>query len=156
LILGLRDFPISEAPDEVIVHHSHCLHVGVNDGGTYEAESTAFQVFAKRIGFRRGRGNLLHNFPAVQFGLTTDKAPRIRIKTSELLLNCEKRPCVAYGRVDLLPVPNDSWIKYQLLNLFLAIPRDFIRIELAESAAIAFTLVQDRRPTQSGLRPLQN
>jgi len=130
--------------------------MGVNDGGTYEAESAVFQVLAKRIRFLRGGWNLLHNSPAVQFGLSVDKPPRIGIKTSELLLNCEKRPRVAYGRLDLLPVSNDSWIKQQLLNAFLGISRDPRGIELAEGAAIAFTLVQDDRPTQSGLRRFQN
>src|SRR5713226_8665201 len=75
------DFAISEAFDEVIVHHSHCLNMGVYDSGPHEAESTTFQVIAKRIGLRRGAGNLVHNSPAVQFGLPADRAPRIRIKT---------------------------------------------------------------------------
>ena len=154
--LGCGDFPISEAFDEVVVHHSHCLHMGVNDRGTHESESTAFQVFAQRIGFRRGGGNLLHDSPAVYFRLSADKAPRVRIKTSELLLNREKRPRVAYGRLDFLPISNDSWIEQQLLNAFLGISRHFVRIEPAESAAIAFTLVQDDRPTESGLRPFEN
>ena len=95
----------------MVVHHSHCLHMGVNDRGTHESESTAFQVFAQRIGFRRGGGNLLHDSPAVYFRLSTDKAPRVRIKTSELLLNREKRTRIAYSRLDLLPISNDSWIK---------------------------------------------
>jgi len=81
------NFPISEAVDEVIVHHSNCLHMGVNDRGTHEAESAVFQVFAQRIGLDGGGWDLFHDFPAVHFGLSTDKAPRIRIKTSELLLN---------------------------------------------------------------------
>src|SRR5690242_1649474 len=106
-----RHFPISEAFDEVVVHHSHCLHIGVNDRGTHEFESTAFQVFAQRIGFRRGGGNLLHDSPAVYLRLSTDKAPRVLIKTSELLLNREKRPRVAYSRLDFLPISNDPWIK---------------------------------------------
>src|SRR5262249_36121472 len=65
-------------------------------------------------------------------------------------------PRVAYGRLDLLPVSNDPWIEQQLLNAFLGISRHCVRIEPAESAAIAFTLVQDDRPVQSGLRSFQN
>src|SRR5437660_3044131 len=98
--LGCGDFPISEAVDEVIVHHSDCLHMCVYNSGTHECESAVFQVLAKRIGFGRGSGNLFHNFPAVHFGLSADKTPRICIKTSELLLNCEKRPRVAEGLLD--------------------------------------------------------
>ena len=62
LKLGFGDFPISEAVDEVIVHHPDCLHVCINNGGTHEAESALFQVFAERIEFGGGRGNLLHDF----------------------------------------------------------------------------------------------
>src|SRR5262249_25338810 len=109
--LGCGEFSISEAADEVIVDHSNCLHMCVDDSGTHEAESAVFQVLAERIGFGRGGRNLLHHFPAVDSGLSADKAPRKRIKTSELLLDCEKRPRVAYGRLDFLPVADDSWIE---------------------------------------------
>jgi len=128
----------------------------VYDGGTHEAESAVFQVLAERIGFGRGGGNLLDDAPAVNFGLSADEAPRVCIKGAELLLNCEKRSGVAYGRVDFLPVANDPWIEQQLLNAFLGISRHLVRIEPAESAAIAFTFVQDDRPVQAGLRPFQN
>jgi len=89
-------------------------------------------------------------------GCPPTKRHAYTIKTSELVLNSEKRPRVAYGRLDFLPVSNDPWIEQQLLNAFLCISRHFVGIELAESAAIAFTLVQDDRPAQSGLRPFQN
>src|SRR5215475_16037112 len=128
----------------------------VYNSGTYEAEPTVFQVPAERIGFDRSGGNLLHRFPAVHFRLSADKAPRIRVKTSELLLNCEKRPRVAYGRLDFLPVSNDPWIEQQLLDTFLGKSRYFVGIELGEGAAIAFTLVQDDRPAQSGLGAFEN
>src|ERR1051326_1769687 len=108
LKLCCGDFPISEAVDEVIVHHPDCLHVCINNGGTHKAESTLFQVFAERIGFAGGRRNLLHARPAVHFGFSADKAPSVCIKTVELLLNCEKRPRVAHSRLDFLPVSNDS------------------------------------------------
>src|SRR5438128_9991385 len=91
----------------------------VYNSGTHEAESALFQVLAERVGFGRGGGNLLHDFPVVHFGLSADKAPRVCIKTSELVLNSEKRPRVAYGRLDFLPVSNDPWIEQQLLNAFL-------------------------------------
>jgi hypothetical protein len=109
-----------------------------------------------RIGLGRDGGNLVHDFPAVHFRLSADKAPRIRIETSELLLNCEKRPRIAHGRLDFLPVSNNACVQQQLLDAFLCMSRHFVGIELAESAAIAFTLVQDDRPAQSGLRPFQN
>ena len=140
----------------MIVHHSDCLHVCVYDGGTHEAESALFQVLAERIGFGGAGGNLLRGPPAVHFRLSADKAPRVPIESSELLLNGEKRPRVAYGRLDLLPVANDPRIEQQLLNALVGISRHFARIEPAESAAVAFPFVQDDRPVQAGLRPFQN
>src|SRR5262249_45591002 len=112
--LHLADFAISEALDEVVVHHSDCLHMCVYNSRTHEAEPAVFQVLAEGLGFCRGGGNLLHDCPVVHFGLSTDKAPRIRIKTSKLLLNCEKRSSVSYGRLDFLTVSNDPWIQQQL------------------------------------------
>ena len=141
------DFPISEAIDKVIVYHSDCLHVCINNCRTHEAESALFQIFAERIGFGGGRGNLLHQLPAVHFGLSPHKTPSERIKTPELFLNGEKCPRVAHSGLDFLTVANDSWIEQQLLNALLRIPCHFVEIELAESAAIAFALVQDDRPT---------
>src|SRR5215831_308281 len=128
----------------------------VYDSRTHEAEPTMFQVPAEGIGFGRSGGNLLHGFPVVHFRLAADEAPRIRVKTSELFLNCKKRPRVAYGRLDFLPVSNDAWIEQQLLYAFLGKSCHFVGIKLRESAAIAFTLVQDDRPAQSGLRPFEN
>ena len=48
---GCGDFPISEAADEVIVHHADGLHVRVNDGRTDEAESAVLEILAERVGF---------------------------------------------------------------------------------------------------------
>src|SRR4029079_4617185 len=86
ITLACGDFPISEAVDQVIVHHSYCLHVCVYGSGTHEAESALFQVLAERIGFGGAGGNLLRGPPAVHFGLSADKAPRVPIESSELLL----------------------------------------------------------------------
>src|SRR6266446_3972743 len=105
------DFPISEAVDEVIVDHPDCLHVCMDNGGTHKTESALFQVFAEQFGFAGGHRDLLHDFPAVQFGFSTDKAPRVCIETVELLLNFEKRPRVAHSGLNFLLVSNNSWIK---------------------------------------------
>jgi len=83
-------------------------------------------------------------------------SPSPSTDTISLTLTSYKRPRVAHGRLDFLPVSNDACIQQQLLNAFLGISRHFVGIELAESASIAFTLVQDDRPTQSGLRRFQN
>src|SRR5207245_4440273 len=53
--LGCGDFPISEAVDEVIVHHSDCLHMCVYNSGTHEAES-AVRSEERRVGKGRSAG----------------------------------------------------------------------------------------------------
>ena len=47
----LLDLAITETIDQVIVHHSDGLHVGINDSRTNETESAMLQVLAECIGF---------------------------------------------------------------------------------------------------------
>src|SRR5437868_4143011 len=91
---------ISETVDEVVVHHADRLHVGIHDGGTDEAESPALEILAEYVGFARGRRNLPHRLAPIQLGPPVDEPPAISVETSELLLNCEKRPRVAHSRFD--------------------------------------------------------
>jgi hypothetical protein len=42
---------ISEAADEVVVHHADRLHVRIHDGRTDEAESALLEILAERVGF---------------------------------------------------------------------------------------------------------
>src|SRR5262249_19774610 len=84
-----------------------------------------------------------------------DEAPRVGIEGSELLLYHEKRPRVADGRLDLLPVPDDPRIEQQLLDALARVSRHLAGIEPAERAAIGFTLAQHGRPAQAGLRAFQ-
>ena len=43
------NFSMAEAPDEMIIHQSHRLHVGITDGTADKVESSPFEVFADRI-----------------------------------------------------------------------------------------------------------
>ena len=45
-------YPIAEATDDMIVHHSYGLHKGVADGRSNEVEAAALEIFAHRIGIR--------------------------------------------------------------------------------------------------------
>ena len=47
--LSFGDFPISEAVDEVIVHHPDCLHVCINNGGTHEEQEFGRETPLARI-----------------------------------------------------------------------------------------------------------
>src|SRR5439155_16027428 len=98
------NFSISETVDKMIVHHADRLHVRINNRRTDKAESSALEILAERVGFERGRWNLPHRLPPIRLRSTIDKPPAIGVKTSELFLNCEKRPRVAYRGFDFHPV----------------------------------------------------
>ena len=51
-ISKLLKLTIAEAVDEMIVHHSDGLHVGVDDGRADEVESALLEVFAEGVRFR--------------------------------------------------------------------------------------------------------
>src|SRR5437870_3353298 len=98
------------------------------------------------IGSNRQGDRSPSRLPACVLGLFTHKTPGERIKTAALFLNGEKRPRVADSGLDFLTVANEPWIEQQLLNALLGISSHFLRVELAESAAIAFAFVQNDRP----------
>jgi hypothetical protein len=157
-VWGLKspNLSISKAIDEVIVHHADCLHVGIEDGGADEAETPALEILAERVGLARGRRNLPDRLPSIQLGPSAHETPAVGVETSELFLNCAKRPRVAHRGFDLQPVSNDSRIRCELLNSFPGISRHFPRIELTESLAIALPFSEHGGPAEPGLRPFQN
>src|SRR4030095_8346270 len=69
----------------------------------------------------------------------------------ELLLDRQKRPRVAHGGFDLDPVANDRRVRGELLDALRRVSRDLLRVEAAERAPIAFTLVEYDRPAEAGL-----
>src|SRR6267154_5414929 len=149
ILLLLPDLPIPETIDDVIVHHSNRLHVGINDRRADEAESAVLEVLAECLGFGRSRWNLPRSLPAVKLGPPADKTPAVGVKVPELFLDFEECPCVPHCGFDLHPVANDLRIRCKLLDLSLGVVRDFLRIEFVERAAITFPLFQHERPTQS-------
>ena len=79
LKLRCGNFPISEAVDEVIVHHADCLHVRVDDGGTDEAESAALEILAERVGLGGGCWNLSRRLPVIKLRPPPDKMPAVGV-----------------------------------------------------------------------------
>jgi hypothetical protein len=148
----MKDLSVTEAIDEVIVHHSNRLHECINDRRADKAESPVFEILAECLGFGRSRGNLSRSSPAVEFGPSADEPPAVGVKVPELFLDLEKRACVANRGLDLHPVAYDLRIMYKPLDLSLGKARDFLGIEFVERATITFPLFQHQRPVQSGLR----
>src|SRR4029077_1237909 len=110
----LLDLPITETIDEMIVYHSDRLHVGIYDCRTNETESAKLKVFAERIGFDRSRRNLSHDLPPVKLWLSVNETPAIGVEAPKLILDFEKRACVAHGGLDLHAVANDLRIQKEL------------------------------------------
>ena len=73
---------ISEAVDDMIVHHADRLHVRVDDRRADEAETAPFQVLAQRLGFLAGGGELLQRAPAVDDRAAVDEAPEIGVEAT--------------------------------------------------------------------------
>src|SRR5258708_35614574 len=151
-LLRLKEPRITKTSEELIVSHSNRLYVRISRCRAHKAESPALEVLAECLGFGRSRWNLPDRLPSVKLGPSLDKTPAIGIETPELLLDFEECACVAHCGFNLHPVTNDLRIGYKILDLSLAVARDFLRIEFVERAAITFPLFQHKRPAQSGLR----
>ena len=147
---------VAEASRFVVVHHPRRLHVGVDNGGADKAESPPFQVAGERLGFGRGVGNIGLFAKMVLARTAAHEAPRIRVKRAELLRSLQKGAGVGNRRLHFQAVADDARIFQQRGDFRRSEARHLFGVEFRECAAVVFALVQDGRPTQSGLRALQN
>src|SRR5688572_19197519 len=77
-------------------------------------------------------------------------------KAAVLLLELQEGTGIAHRRLDLQTIAHDARILQQPLDVTLAKARDALGIETGKRGAIAFALVQDRRPRKARLRALQD
>src|ERR1700674_4714400 len=150
------DVSISETADQVIVDHADRLHVPVDHRRSDEAEPAALEIAAESVRLGGRCRNFAERGPPILPWPSIDKLPAICIEASEFLLHGQKGLSVPHGGRDLRPVPDDRRIGGQLLDSRLGVARDFLRIELAEGAAVALALVEHDRPTEPRLRGLEN
>src|SRR4029079_13374714 len=106
---------IAETVDQMVVHHSDRLHVGVDDGRTNEGKSATFEILAERVRFGRGCRNPRRP-PPIHFRSPADEAPTIGVERSELFLNLEERARVADCARDFQAVSNDPGVRDEFLN----------------------------------------
>src|SRR5215831_10383248 len=123
-----RELRVPEAIDDVIVDHADSLHVRIDSRGAHETEAAKLEVFAERIGLRRGCWYLAHGFPLILPRPAFYKSPAVCIETSELFLNCEKCPRVPNRRLDFHAIPDDLRIQRKRLNAFGGVSCHFRRI----------------------------
>ncbi len=83
--------------------------------------------------------------------MSADEVPDIGVETSELLLDRQKCSCILNGRCDLRSVADETRIEQQSLQFGLVVSRDTSWVEATEGAAIVLPLIENGRPTQSGL-----
>ena len=134
---------VPKAPDDVIVHHARRLHVGVDNRAAHELESTFFQVFAKRIRFFAGGGNVLRGLPLVLLWSSVYELPDVAVEAIELILHIQKRSSIGNRRIHFQSIANDSRIFERLGDFLLSETSDFLRIEIGKSFPITFALVQN-------------
>ena len=95
-------------------------------------------------------------FQRLTVGFSIDEAPAVGIEASELLLDGEKLARIAHRCRDLQPISNDRRVLRQCLNPLVGVARNLLRIEAAESATVAFALLEHDRPAQPRLRRFEH
>jgi hypothetical protein len=143
---------ISETIDRVIVHHAHCLHEGVADRRPHKLESSAQQVPAQSVGLWCPGRNLPGRSPAIHARRPANKAPHIRIETPELAPDCKEGLGVAHRTADLETVADNAGILEQTRDLCRLERGHLRRVKAGECLAIGVPFLENRLPTQPGLR----
>lgn len=146
---------MTEAGNDMIVHHSHRLHKRVDYRRADKIKAALFQVLADLIGQRSARGNVGEGSRAVDYRGVVDVAPDELVKAAEFALNFQERPGVCDGSVYFQPIANNSRIGEQLGDLLIAVFRDLFRVEAVKSLTEVFALFEYRYPRQARLHTLE-
>ena len=101
---------VTEARDDVIIHHPHSLHEGITDHGADKGEAPFLEFPAHHVGFPGAAGNLLQALPAVLNGGAFYKAPQERIKRTIFFLDLDRAASILNGGLDLPPVSDDTGV----------------------------------------------
>ena len=80
------DVGVAETGSEVIVRHPDCLHEGVGDGGTDEAEAALEEVAAHGLGLGGARRNVSRRVPVVGTRASVHEGPQRISRISEVPL----------------------------------------------------------------------
>src|ERR1700733_4501718 len=83
-VFCMRGLLVSEAGDEMIVHHSGRLHECVAYGGPDEAEAAFFQRLAHQVRNFCRRGQFFRASPTIDDRLASDERPQIGVQAAML------------------------------------------------------------------------
>ena len=101
----------------MIIHHTGCLHLGVDDRRPDETEASCFEILTDLFRQRGCRRQIPEVAPRILDRHPLDKRPNIAIKRPELLLHSKKCLGVADGRSDLRPVADNRGVLDKALEI---------------------------------------
>src|SRR5882762_8934618 len=108
---------VTEAADEVVVHHAHGLHERITDGRPDEAEVALRQGVAHRVGFTGARREVTQGAAPILFGSPAHKTPEKHAERRVPNLEVEERARVRDRRMHLLAVAHDAGVLEELRDL---------------------------------------
>ena len=149
-------FLVTKTGQHMVVHHTDGLHVGIDDGRTDEGESSILQVRAESLRFRRHRRYLVHGFPFIENGFSSNELPDVGIETAKLLLHFQKSLRIVDGGTDLELVADDRRILQQALIIRLCELGNPGRLKICKCLPVARAPFQDGRPAKPCLRAFQH
>src|ERR1700733_9856025 len=99
---------VSEAGNQVVIHHPGRLHEGIAYGRADKAEAPFGQRLAHLIRQGGGGRHLLALLPAIHQWLAADEGPEISVEAAMFGDHIERDAGVVAHRMDLQPVTNDA------------------------------------------------
>lgn len=147
---------VPEAVHQVVIDHSCCLQVGVDDGGAQEPESSLFQVPGDTVRKSGGGRDLRKVAETVDHLLVPGEIPQIMAKGAEFVPDIQEASGIVNGRFDLHPVADDPAVLQHGPNTAIVEPGHFFGIEVLVKQAVSLPSFEDGQPAESGLGRFQH
>src|SRR6185437_2219218 len=137
---------VTEAGNEVVVHHAYRLHERIADGRPDEAEVPLDERRAHRVRLPGAGGEIAQRAPAKLLRRPADEAPEKGAERAVLLLELEECPGIPDRGIHFMAIAHDSGVLQDLRD-FLAVESDHaLGVEPVEYLQEAGALVQDDAP----------
>src|SRR5204863_2440573 len=147
---------VTEAGDEVVVHHPHSLHEGITDGRPDKAEATLDERRAHRIRLTRPGGEIPQRASTVLLRRPTHEAPEKVAERAVAFLEVEEGPGVADRGIHFLAIADDPRILQKLRDLLAIVAGYTLGVEPVERLEETGALVQDDPPGEPGLEAIEH
>src|SRR3989441_2815810 len=147
---------VTEAGDEVVVHHAHGLHECVADGRSHEAEVPLGEYRAHRVRLAGAGGEIAQRAPAKMLRLPADEGPEKGAERTVRFLELEECPGIPDRGIHFLAIAHDPRVLQDLRDS-LAVEADHaLGVEPLEDFQEAGALVQDDAPGEPGLEAVED